>query len=63
MPTRPRTPHEDFKRARDRKAALESIGNVNEHLQFRALLFSKQKGACYFCNTTLNWVAPNRMLE
>jgi hypothetical protein len=50
-------------RARDRKAAFESIGNVNEHLQFRALLFSKQKGACYFCSTTLDWVAPNRMLE
>lgn len=36
-------------RARRRKERLESVGIVNEHLQYRNLLLNKQNFKCYFC--------------
>lgn len=41
-------------RARKRKELLESIGVVNEHLQYRELLLRKQSYKCYFCEAPIN---------
>jgi 5-methylcytosine-specific restriction endonuclease McrA len=40
-------------RARQRKERLESVGVVNEHLQFRGPLLCQQKSKCYFCNAAI----------
>jgi 5-methylcytosine-specific restriction endonuclease McrA len=40
-------------RARIRKAQLESVGVVNEHLQYRRPLLRDQQGQCYFCKVPI----------
>lgn len=41
-------------RARDRKELLESVGYVNQHLEHRDFLLSRQKRKCYFCKNLLD---------
>lgn len=40
-------------RARRRKELLETVGVVNEHLQYRSPLLRDQKSKCYFCRTPI----------
>ena len=40
-------------RARARKASLERVGVVNEHLKYRELLLKEQCEKCYFCKAII----------
>lgn len=40
-------------RARNRKTRLESVGYVNEYLQYREPLLKLQRELCYFCQTAI----------